>query len=235
MRLEVDENIYLKEDRSQRVKKCFKDLADLLRDSNQHKTHFLDVGCATGELMRYVQDEFPDFMMNGCDVSQKMIQSGSDLVPSANFYVGSVSNENGMTEEKYDVVTCFGVITIFDDLKIPLRNLLSAVRAGGRLIIFGNFNLEPIDLRAQVKRSDGDSDNWLQGYNCWSQLTLEKLLNESGRVRSLKWHKFMMDENIPKTSDPLRAWTFETAECKFQQRRGSGQLINQFFLDIQCT
>lgn len=232
MRLKVDEDIYLNEDRSRTTKKCFMDLGALLRENYRAGATLLDVGCATGELVKFVQDEFPDLQLSGCDVSESMLEKARCLVPSADFYYGSIADGTGMTLNSYDTVTCFGVITIFDDLETPLRNLVSAVERYGRLIIFGNFNVDSIDLKSQVRRSDVRDSEWLQGYNCWSQYTVEKILAGCGRDYQLTWRQFHMDKIIPKTDDPLRAWTFATEDSEFHQRRGSGQLVNQFFLDI---
>jgi ubiquinone/menaquinone biosynthesis C-methylase UbiE len=227
-RLKIDEKIYLNETRKADPKQCFVALGDILEPLKETEISSIDIGCATGELTHYLTGRFPKWKFSGADVSANMINVAQEIVPSADFFVGSVTEP--ITGGVYDLITCVGVLTIFDEIDEPLNHLINATNSGGKIIIFGNFNPDPIDIRARVCRS-GATD-WSSGYNVWSKQTFEKIITKFPRVNGHKWTDFNMAKAIPKTDDPLRVWTVELDNEPHHQVRGSGQLVRQSFLEI---
>ena len=78
--------------------------------------------------------------------------------------------------KKYDIVTCVGVLTISDDIERLLRNLADLTNNSGRIVLFRNFNPEPIDVIIRACRSDHSNGEMHTRYNCFSKLTFEQSL-----------------------------------------------------------
>jgi 2-polyprenyl-3-methyl-5-hydroxy-6-metoxy-1,4-benzoquinol methylase len=51
------------------------------------KINLLEVGCATGELRRYLRIKYPKVKYYGIDVSQPAIQRAKEKYPKANYFV----------------------------------------------------------------------------------------------------------------------------------------------------
>ena len=70
-----DDVIYLKEERHAKPKELFKKLSYIISDFLEVEDGLcmLDVGCATGELIYYLETQFPDVNYYGIDVSDDML------------------------------------------------------------------------------------------------------------------------------------------------------------------
>ena len=125
----ADDNIYLNENRYEKPKEVFKELVKIVRqefDSQDNKV-FLDAGCATGELIWYGKSQFPQSAFTGLDVSPEMIKSARRKLTDCKFFVGSVLDSNIFETETFDAITCSGVLSIFDDQKTPIQNMISGL------------------------------------------------------------------------------------------------------------
>src|SRR3989338_7271652 len=85
----------------------------LLKDHYQDVkgSTFFEVGCATGELYRYLNQEFSSFHYCGFDVSEATILRAQEKYPGGKFFVSSSGLENILTQfEKPSIVFSRDVI-----------------------------------------------------------------------------------------------------------------------------
>ena len=65
----MDESTYLKEDHYKNPKEYFKIFAKKISNKN-NKIDFLDVGCATGSLINFLNHKFPQWNFSAIEPSQ---------------------------------------------------------------------------------------------------------------------------------------------------------------------
>ena len=219
-------DVYLNEDRYDEPKETFKHLGRLVGALDlPDEAEVLDAGCATGELLYYLRGLYPGIRGRGIDLSEEMIARARSRVEGFDFQAGSLLDSSLFAERRFDLVTCCAVMPYFDDPEPPLRNLLSAVKPGGAVILFNPVNEDPIDTRLYYRSADAEDSPWLP--DCThSKRTYEKVLARSGYGIEHSWHPFRMPFALAKKADVIRAWTFETAENPHQLVCGTQQLID---------
>ena len=132
--IRLHDKLYLNEDRKDTPKENFKFLLDKLPYSLNHK-RVMDIGCATGDFLHYLSKLFPDASLFGLDVYKELIDVAKKEVPSVEkYYELDISSEISDIG-KFDVVTCLGVLSIFDDIEKAVSNLTSLTKPGGKLFI----------------------------------------------------------------------------------------------------
>jgi len=231
------EKVYLNEERYSDPKEGFKAIGRVI-EGRDHKpgATLLDIGCATGELVHYLKEILPKFgLMTGIDVSADMIMQAKAKVKGADFLSGSILDNEFFEENKYDVVCCSGVLSIFDDVTIPIANSIKCLKPYGQSIFFGPFNSDPIDVVMQYRYANETEKVWLKGLNIFSQVTVENILKDLGGIK-WKWHNFAMPFAIEKTpDDPVRLWTIPTQTDPYQQIGGTCQFFDFKLLEVNKT
>ena len=234
----ADEPIYLEEDRYKKPKELFKYFGDLIEKHGiGENATLLDAGCATGELIYYLRARFQEISgFSGIDISDAMIQQAASVLPDATFAVGSLTEPSDFTGRDYDIVTCSGVLSCFDEPEIPVINLLNSTRAGGGVYIYSPFNDDPIDVISRYRRAYDTDSTWESGWNIFSRATMERLLAASGYDLRWEWHRFDMPFDLDKRpDDPMRTWTVRTERGDRQTVNGACQLINGLILAIHVN
>jgi SAM-dependent methyltransferase len=228
-----DEEIYLVEDRTKQPKENFKVFGEILSGLTLPKdAKVLDVGCATGELVDYLRSLYPDWRYHGLDVSQALIDAAAQRMPDAVWRTGSILDPAAFRGGEYDLITCSGVLTIFDEIEAPIANLLSGLKPGGALIIFTPVNEYGCDVLVRVRRVDRADDPWHSGFNQFSREYFERVLTAHTPKLEWRFRKFTMPIPLERRhDDPLRNWT-TTLDGENVQMRGTSQVANQFFLTI---
>jgi len=228
----ADEGIYLDGMDIKRPKEIFVFLGDLAEPVLQGASRdILDVGCAAGAYVHYLNARFPECRTTGMDVSKALVEQAQKDVPDSDFIVGSLLDPEDFSGLEFDVVSCSGVVSIFDEIEMPLANLVSCTRKGGSLFVNTNINDDPIDVLMRYRRSDEDSD-WETGWNIFSKHTIDKALKKMGGDLSWTWHPFELPFNLEKRSDPMRTWTVKTEEKPRQLVNGACQLVNMEVLHV---
>lgn len=232
-----DDAIYLNEDRYETPKEIFKFIASLM-EKNLSKTgsKILDVGCATGELIYYLKKRFNTLNFTGIDVSEKMIHKAKIKMPSETFICTNILaqplNSSIIGTQKFDFIICSGVLSIFDDLELPLNNLLSCLNPGGFLYIESAFNKEPVDVILRYRTTTQGNSPWESGWNVFSVNTAENILKKFG-IKEWNWFDFRMPFDILKVNDPMRTWTIKTEDNPFQLINGAAQLVDLMVLEVK--
>lgn len=231
----IDDAAYLNESRYKRPKEVFRVIKRILESKCLHQgTSLLDAGCATGELLYYLQHSLFGFdRLTGIDISPAMIARAKQKVRGIDFKTGSLLNERLFRDRRYDVVVMSGVMQIFDEPKKVLKNMLSCVKEGGTVIVSGPFNDDPIDVYMRYRRSGLPGASLELGWNLFSRQTIERILNAMGYTLRIRWEEFRMPYALPKRSnDPMRTWTMRTEQNRYQLVNGASQLIKMKILII---
>lgn len=103
----------------------------------------LDVACGTGLAASFVLARWPDVKVIGTDISPRMVELASELVPGATFQVASVHVlpfEDG----------AFDLVTALDGLLDPQELLRVLGRKGRLLIVFSRGGTTPISRPLDV-------------------------------------------------------------------------------------
>tara|TARA_B100000315_G_C14541735_1_gene571255 strand:+ start:343 stop:1083 length:741 start_codon:yes stop_codon:yes gene_type:complete len=223
-----DEEVYLHEDRYDNPKEYFKLIAGSVSEYSENarsKVSLLDIGCATGEFIYYLQSVFPEFEFTGIDVSDKLLSKASIKMPNNRFRnVSIIDSPYNNLKVKYDFVTMCGVLCIFDNAERVLRNAFELVKRGGKLYVFGAFNNYPLDVVMRYKLSH--ETTWRSAVNIFSEQYCENLFCKQ-LGSSIQWKDFNIGFEIERVpSDFMRSWTIKTENNPFQLVNGACQLLN---------
>ena len=193
------------------------------------------MGCATGDLLHFLRQKYPDCGLAGLDVSSAMIEEAQRRFPEAQFVCGNVKEARCFSGGQFDVVTMSGVLNCIDEPKPIVDNLVHWARPGGRVIILDMVNRFPVDVLVRHRRvePDGRPGEWERGWNYFSETTLRTLLENNRKVVDLRIVPFMMPFPLSQRADPMRTWTFPTSEAEHQLVNGARQLVDLSFVDVR--
>lgn len=230
----ADEAIYLNRPRSDEPKEIFKLLLNQIGgDAPSRCGKLLDVGCAAGEFIEHVVKWFPFLDVTGIDVVPTLLDRARKTVPVASFQAASILDDKWFSFHSFDIITCTGVIGIFDDIERTLGNLLRVLNPGGSLYVLSNFNDHPVDVVLRYRRSEAVDTPWETGWNVFSKRTIERICKAHGPSLSWAWIPFQMPFSIPESGDPLRTWTVSHGDNPFQLVNGFGLLVNAHVLCVK--
>lgn len=139
-----DEEIYLRDNLNYDPKEYFKKLLNLLK--NKKFSSLLDIGCANGELLNFLQKNINNCSFYGVDISKKLIKNAKRISSSSiNYSQLDISRKNSKIG-KFDRITCAGVLSIFDDPELILNNIFLNLNKNGKVYLFGYFNVSPYNV-----------------------------------------------------------------------------------------
>lgn len=230
--LRLHDKFYLKENRYENIKESFKELIKLLKLNLKFKKKFfsiLDVGCANGELTYNLNKAFPDAKITGLDIRQDLLNKAKKNTSKKIRYVRrDISKRELNLHEKFDIIICAGVLAIFDDHKIILKNLKKHLKTNGEIYIFGNFNENDYDVFIKYKDLNKHKNILQSGWNIWSLKTVKKFFIN----KKIQVNKFHIKKKITKQKkDPIRSWTIKIANKNYFLN-GISVLQNQFWIRI---
>jgi trans-aconitate methyltransferase len=230
----ADDDIYVNGKDFGKPKEYFLLLAKLIESLKlKNSNTIFDVGCASGAFINFLKMRFPNLEYTGMDISEKLIKQATNDVGGCHFLVGSALELDAFPTEKFDVINCSGVLAIFDEIRTPLRNLISRISPGGSLFINTPINEEPIDVIMRYQRTDINNEGpWESGWNIFSKQTYERTLYDLSSKINITWHPFDMPFPIEKVSDPMRTWTISTSDKPNQTVNGACQLLNHQIIQI---
>lgn len=230
----ADDNIYLQNDRFQKPKEIFKLIAARIMALPGAGTplDILDVGCATGELLFHLGQVLgPHHKYTGVDVSGAMLKLAKTMVPAAEFSALDISADAGEFARAHDVVICSGVLGIFDDLTVPLRNLLKLCKPGGVILAFTDVNETDIDLISRYRRVGEANAPWETGWNIFSKRTIKTIAIEAENKCRVNFLDFELPFDVPENADPMRNWTIKIDERRLCTN-GAGLLLREKLIEI---
>jgi 2-polyprenyl-3-methyl-5-hydroxy-6-metoxy-1,4-benzoquinol methylase len=202
------------------VKDVFKFTALLIKGKlSKDKISIADFGCAVGSFPTYLKSQFPQGNIVGYEYLESLLEKGKELYPDTDLRQGSILDGRAV-DDTYDFVTCLGVLSIFDDIELPLSNLCHWVKPSGRLILHGMYNPDDVDVYFKYQLSGDYGRNECQsGWNIVSQNFLTKISEKFG-ARNIVFQPFNIFVDLERNDDdPTRSWTETLLD-------GSKQIVN---------
>ena len=222
---------YIAEGWSSEPKESFKALAALVAAAELPSgARWLDIGCATGELIGCLSGVFADFQFTGVDVTEDLLGVARKLLPEAEFVKASATVLPATMRGQFDVVTAIGCMSIFDDNEIGAfwDNLIGAAKPGGLVIVLSPLNEFGIDaIIRHRKRIAGVAGAWEAGWNVYSLETIKSLLTDRGC--DVRFERFEIPFDLPRKPDPIRTWTMKTESRDRQLTNGLKLLVDHYF------
>lgn len=222
---------YLGESRYEKPKQVFRLLGELITQSGLASpgASLLDVGCATGEMIYYLQRCFPAMRFTGVDNQPQLLAqaTANAQLQQVTFIEADALNYRN---EPQDIVTCFGMLGIFDQFEPLLENLLANTRKSGKVYIHGLFNDDDIDVRIYYRDHHNHQD-WNRGFNIYSTTQLANWLK--GRATSWRFLPFELEVDIPRRPEtPHRAYTTKLEEGRRITTNGLCLMLPEKVLEI---
>jgi len=187
----------------------------------------LDVGCASGTMLSALHNEFPATSLVGLDIA-------ADLIELAKAKVGEFSHlvcddaVSWLPDTSIDVIVASGVLSIWEDFRVPLQRWLSWLADKGLLLIFGRFNSRDVDTIIRF-RLEGD-DFWQGGLTSYSTTSVSKYLDSLGKKHS--WIPFTLARDLMPSADPIATWTETTSDGRKLVINGANVIAQHYFLMI---
>ena len=225
---------YIDEGWAKEPKRFFVKLKQLIEQAQlPAEANCLDVGCATGELVAYLQKYFPDFSYTGIDVFDELIREAKKNQTSG-FLLQNILDKNKLMDKQFDLITVMGVMSIFDYSEL-LRfwgNIFSYAKPGGYIYVFSPLNEYGVDsLIKHRKYKNKTAGDWECGWNIYAKETIEDILGQYSC--SFNFNRFQIDIDIPRQEDPIRTWTIKTESQNRQLMNGLKLLVDHYFVEVQ--
>lgn len=226
---------YLNDGWSKEPKKMFQFLIQVIAELDlPEDAKLLDIGCATGELIHYLNSHFPKFQYTGTDVFDELINECKQLQPNQQFLNADVKHLPVSFSQQFDLITVVSVISIFSFKELDLfwDNLFRSVKPGGYILVLSPFNEYGIDCEiTHRKRMDGKTGSWEKGWNIFSLETMKEQIAHRGG--SLEITPFVFDRPLATKPDPIRTWTMSTEKNPHQLVNGLKLMVDHYLLKIK--
>jgi len=208
------DTLYLQENRYKKPKEIFKFLFKKIKKIHKNKKllNVVDIGCAAGEFLYHLRKNLHHVELYGFDSQNLLLRKAKKNVKDVILIKKSILSDFNKYKNKYDISTCLGVISIFDNFEKPLKNLIKITKPGGKIFLQALINDFPIDVNIKYSKSK----NWINGnpkylesgWNIISKDTLIKFLKKCKEIDNFKIydikHTYNQKKNI---NDPMRSWT----------------------------
>jgi len=222
---------YLKE--PDKLKYNIKELIDIILEKVDINSSgkFLDIGCASGSLIRNLSPSLPNYDFTGFDISKNLIDHANKLNKnkSSKFIVGDFNSID--FERKFNLICASGVLSIFDELD-PLKKWLSWLTDSGVLFLFGRFNSRDIDTKILFRNNTVKNADWEGGLSSYSIHTVKRFLNKLGYKSEFK--KFNLPIDIKEDiNNPIRTFTKKIDSGQKIVMDGANIIAEHFFVIIE--
>ena len=165
--------IYLK--KQKQVKEYFKKIFLLIKKHKKKgKISIIDIGCASGEFLKFLQSKIKFDESYGIDNSQLLIERAKKI-KNCKFLKKNIS-KNFDVAKKFDFVTCLGTLSIFDDIIIPLKNIFRLSKKRGFIFIFCMVNDYNVNVLTRYQNRKNKESQWYSAHNYLSKKSyIEKI------------------------------------------------------------
>ena len=225
------DKIYLKSDRYNKPKEAYKLLYRILKKrlSKTKNYELLDVGCANGELLFFLNKKFSNIKFYGVDIRNDLIKVARKKLPSDIYLKKFDYNQKKNLNKKFDIIICCGVIGIFDNLDFFFKNIKKNVKKNSILFLFCVFNEYDFDIIQSYKDLNSKITNYQTGWNIWSIKTIKKYMKEKKIIKHPFEIKFDVKQN---KKDLMRSWTIKINKRRYFTNALS-TIQNQMWLEIK--
>ena len=210
------DKLYLSENRYNSPKEMFKFIEKLAFKNNKYKNEIIaDFGCAAGEYLYFLKKKYPNKTMVGIDIRKDLLNKAKKFVSNVNFQKGSVLNKKISQKNTYHKSFLIGVHPIFDNFEKCFSNLIYWTRPKGKIYICEMFNPYPVDVIIKYKLSKNYKKKFFEsGWNIFSRNSVSMFLKKNKKVKSFKYHEFVMPFDLKPQSDPIRSWTVKAKKTR---------------------
>jgi 1,4-dihydroxy-2-naphthoyl-CoA hydrolase len=147
----------------------FKWLDSKLKPLTNKNLNVLDLGCGIGLIGNQLRKNGITGKMYGVDISQKMLSRAFDSENYTGVFCSDLdSNFNSIFNEKFDIITCFGVTELLSDASGFIKNASKLLKNTGQFWVTFQYD-------------DGIfNPTGYQGLKGYSKLQCEKFFKENG-------------------------------------------------------
>ena len=192
----------------------------------------LDIGCATGALIRNLSPMLDKYNFTGFDNSKDLIDYANKLNKraSSKFFVGDFNSID--FDKKFNLICAVGVLSIFEEFEAPLKKWLSWLSDDGIFYLFGGFNSRNIDTKILFRNNTQSQTKWEGGLTSYSIQTTTRVLKKLGYKCNFK--KFHLPIDIKEDLDnPIRTYTETTTTGEKLVLCGANVVREKFFVTIE--
>jgi trans-aconitate methyltransferase len=223
---------YLKE--PDRLKHHTKELLSIIADNIDPKSfgEGLDIGCASGSLIRNLSPMLPSYNFTGFDISKDLIEHANKHKEdkSSNFFVGDFNSID--FDKKFNLICASGVLSIFQEFEPPLKKWLSWLSNDGLMFIFGRLNSRNEETHILFRNNTQSKAEWEGGLSAFSVYTISHFLKQLGYICEFK--KFNLPIEIKEdANNPIRTFTKEIKTGEKLVMDGANIVAEHFFLVIR--
>jgi ubiquinone/menaquinone biosynthesis C-methylase UbiE len=225
---------YISQDHHKDIKESFKKIDKLISNSLEKKKNVLDVGCASGALISFLKSCHSEWEYTGIDISKDLLNIARKKLPDVNWIEGSGINMPDFFTEQFDLVTCIGVLGIFDEIEARklFDELIRSTKPGGEIIVFSQFNEMNVDTQITHRKYNKNDEHrgWEKGFNNYSQKTIHNWLDT--KVESVEFINFSLPLDLEQKEDLVRSWTIDINK-KRRLTNGLKLIIDLEFLKLR--
>ena len=231
-------NIYF-ENRFNKPQLNFKISLDVIKKKyKKNNIKLLDVGAAECAFAYYLKKNSQNIDVTNLEYDKKLVNFSKKKFPDYKIIHGDINKCKKIKSSYFDTITCLGVISIFDDFRPSINEMLRICKPKGLIIINNMWNAYPIDLNIKIRRSvpvkKDNFKNWESGWNMLSISTISNFLHTSKSVKKFEFFDWYMNVDLKKNKKNLmRAWTVKNKNKKRVHFNGIGRVIDKKFLVIE--
>jgi len=217
---------------NQEIKEHEKEMIEFVKSDFRNDEEFsvLDIGCATGNFINLIKENFPKAKGHGFDISKELILLAQNRkLNECDFVTADMLTY--APSQNFDLIIASGVLSIFDDFREPLLKWLDWMKQDGSFYIFGNFNSRNIDTIISFRNNQIGNSNWEGGLTSYSVETLNNFLTEEGYTAIFK--RFNLKIDISEHEDPIRTFTKITQDGERIVMTGANIITELYFLKIK--
>jgi trans-aconitate methyltransferase len=223
---------YLKD--PEKLKYHSKELIEIIKNKIRPESsgNCLDIGCASGVLVRNLSSIFTNYNFTGFDISKDLIDYAKKLnnKSSINFFIGDFNSIN--FDKKFNLICASGVLSIFQEFEAPLEKWLSWLSSDGIMFVFGRFNSRDVDTKILFRNNTRENAEWEGGLSAFSIHTINRFLKKKGYKCEFK--KFILPIEINEDkNNPIRTFTKELKNSEKIVMDGANIIAEHFFLIIE--
>ncbi len=216
------DDFYLKE--KSKVKEYYKFIISKVSEDLNNKD-ILDVGCSTGDFLKYIKTKYPKSNLNGIEINKNLFK-----VLSKKKFVNKAYNQSILKKKyigKYDYIFLSGVHSIFDDLLPLLKRLKSLKKTkNSKIFIFGIWNPYDVDVIVRLKKTN--SKILEEGWNVFSLSTLKRSVKKI-KLTCQEFRFRLKIRILRDKKDPFRSWSYLFNKNKNIIINGSN-IIHHYYL-----
>jgi SAM-dependent methyltransferase len=236
------DSFYLFENRYEDPKQLHQEIVEMIKRDHFFEVRtnlksITDAGCAAGEFAYLLKKEFKDVDVQGFDLLPALISKARERVRDTHFFESDILDSSSLPPSSQDVITCTGVISIFDDFRTPIQNLIDWVKPGGYVYLHSLFSDYPFDVRIQYNSSEDYGNGILEtGWNIFSKQSVSNFLAnllENNVIHTFVFDDFEIERELAPQEDLARSWTFRDHEGKLRITNGLNILQPHAILTIR--